>query len=714
MPNRDRAPLRFLKLTVAACFVVPLLLFLYVALLEWRSASRQADERLETNLNILQEHALKVFETIERSIAEVDEMVDGLSDEDMIKREAQLHARLGKIAATLPQVDAISIVGADGRLRVSTSGLPAVQLDWSQRDYFKALAASDSGTYIGQVLALPGSERPLFNVARRRRTENGKFEGVIVVSVPPSYFDEFYGRIIDIASHGTAMLLLRADGAVLVRYPVPQDSASKLPSTAPFTSQIAQAPEKGAYSGVSTYDGEPRRVAYRRLANYPLYVLTSVSEAAVRADWLAFLGTHMIFGVPASLLLIAISWLALRRTRALYAEMYARERVEGALRQAQRLEVIGQLTGGIAHDFNNLLMVVMGGADRLRRDLTEPKQIKTLDMITAAAKRGENLIRHLLTFARRQAITPATIDVARFLGQMEDVLRGSIKGDITLTVLPPQQPCFARVDAGELELALLNLAVNARDAMPNGGRLTLSAAPTVLSGDPKFDGLTGDFVAFRVIDSGEGMPPEVLARVFEPFFTTKPPGQGTGLGLSQVYGFAKQSGGAVIIDSAPSLGTTITLVIPRVSQGAAAAALPAGDDKVAVAQPQALKAKVLLVEDSEEVAQVSREYLERLGHSVVTVTNGVDALAALSNVRGIDIVLSDIVMPGEMDGLDVARSMRSLFPGIPIILVTGYSASANAARREGFEVLRKPYNVSRIAKAIEAHLVKRTRATAHH
>ncbi|MBR1217055.1 response regulator [Bradyrhizobium sp. U87765 SZCCT0131] len=697
---------------MAASFLVPLLLFLYVAMLEWTSASRQADERLETNLNILQEHALKVFETIERSIAEVDEVIDGLSDQELIAREPQLHARLGKIAATLPQVQSISVVGADGRLRVTTAGLPAVQLDWSQREYFKALAASDGGTYISQVQTLPGGERPLFYVARRRRTENGAFAGVIVVAVPPDYFDEFYGRIVDVSAHGMAMLLLRADGAVLVRYPVPLGAPGKLPMSAPFTGQIAQAPEKGTYSGVSSFDGQERRVAYRRLANYPLYVLNSVSEAAVRADWLAFLGTHMIFGVPATLLLIAISWLALRRTRALYAEMYARERVEGALRQAQRLEVIGQLTGGIAHDFNNLLMVVMGSADRLRRDLTDPRQIKTVDMIAAAAKRGENLIRHLLTFARRQAITPATVDVTRFLNQMEDVLRGSIKGEIALSVLPPPQPCFARVDAGELELALLNLAVNARDAMPNGGRLTLSAAPMVLSGDAKFDGLSGEFVAFRVIDSGEGMPPDVLARVFEPFFTTKPPGQGTGLGLSQVYGFAKQSGGAIAIDTAPSLGTTITLVIPRVSEIAAAATLPSGDDKPVATPQHSLKAKVLLVEDSEEVAQVSREYLERLGHSVVGVTNGVDALAALSNVRGIDIVLSDIVMPGEMDGLDVARSMRTLFPGIPVILVTGYSASANAARREGFEVLRKPYNVSRIAKAIEAHLIKRTRATA--
>ncbi len=248
----------------------------------------------------------------------------------------------------------------------------------------------------------------------------------------------------------------------------------------------------------------------------------------------------------------------------------------------------------------------------------------------------------------------------------------------------PSRPCFARVDAGELELALLNLAVNARDAMPNGGRLTLSAVPIVLSGDPKYDGLSGDFIAFRVIDSGEGMPPEVLARVFEPFFTTKPPGQGTGLGLSQVYGFAKQSGGAVAIDTAPSLGSTVTLLIPRASaptdQAVGLAALPAADGDAAVAQAAAPKAKVLLVEDSEEVAQVSREYLERIGHTVVTVTNGVDALAALSNVRGIDIVLSDIVMPGEMDGLDVARQVRMQFPGLPIILVTGYAAAAPMRR----------------------------------
>ncbi len=267
-------------------------------------------------------------------------------------------------------------------------------------------------------------------LARRRRTENGVFDGIIVASVPPSYFDLFYSRIVGAAAQRNGdepdPVGRHAAGA---RYPAPETAVAP-PATAAFVASVAKDPEAGFYVGNSVFDGRWRRVAYRRLAGYPVYVLTSVSESAVRSDWLSFMATHMIFGVPATLLMIAISWLALRRTRALYAEIDARERAEGALRQSQRLEIIGQLTGGIAHDFNNLLMVVMGGVDRLRRDISDPKGVKTLDMIASAAKRGENLIRHLLTFSRRQAITPATVDVGWFLAQLDDVLRGSIKGDI--------------------------------------------------------------------------------------------------------------------------------------------------------------------------------------------------------------------------------------------------------------------------------------------
>jgi two-component system NtrC family sensor kinase len=375
----------------------------------------------------------------------------------------------------------------------------------------------------------------------------------------------------------------------------------------------------------------------------------------------------------------------------------------GALRQAQRMEAVGQLTGGIAHDFNNLLMVMVGGADRLRREITDPRQLRTLDMITQAAKRGENLIRHLLAFSRKQTTNPTLVDLAHFLAQMDEVLRGTLPGNIQLAVSPPASACTARVDAAELELALLNLAVNARDAMPGGGRLELSAAPVVLDAASDAEGLSGEFVALRIADTGEGIPPEALPKVFEPFFTTKPPGQGTGLGLSQVYGFAKQAGGTVRIDTAPGRGTAVTILLPR-----------AGAQDVAEAQPAptTAAARILLVEDSAEVAQVTADYLERLGHAVETVIDAQGALAALHCKSDIDLVLSDIVMPGEMDGLGLARRVRSEFANLPIVLVTGYSSSADAARREGFEVLRKPYTVERLAEAIGRHLARPPHAAA--
>jgi two-component system NtrC family sensor kinase len=249
--------------------------------------------------------------------------------------------------------------------------------------------------------------------------------------------------------------------------------------------------------------------------------------------------------------------IALQRTRRLYSEAERRESAEVALRQSQRLEAIGQLTGGVAHDFNNLLMIVSGSVQRLRRDLTDDKHIRLLDMIATAASRGETLTRQLLAFSRRQTLTPTVIDLAQHLPELKDMLSRSLRGDIAIEVTAAGRSCTVKVDANEFELALLNLAVNARDAMPNGGALKIAAEPVVLDGTP--DGLSGAFVAIRVADTGTGIPADVLPRVFEPFFTTKEVGKGTGLGLSQVYGFAKQSGGQLKIYSEVGSGTDYAL-----------------------------------------------------------------------------------------------------------------------------------------------------------
>jgi two-component system NtrC family sensor kinase len=686
---------------VAASILVPLMLFAYVAFLERRNAFRQADERLEYTLNIVQEHTLKMLETVERAIAEVDEVTAGWNDPTILMRESMLHARLARIAKALPYVQTIGIVAADGRIQASSRTYPVPIVSLAERDYFKALSKADLGTFIDRVYAPTFSSQPYFSVVRRRTTADNSFDGVIVVSMLPSYLSDFYARVAHANGEGAAIVLLRSDGVVLARHPQTANATTVLPPDGRLMRSIAVNADGGTYEGASAIDGIERRMAYRRLPNTGIYTHASIPFAAIESQWYATLWSHIVFGVPATLLLIALSGLALIRTRALYVEMDARERAEGALRQAQRLEAVGQLTGGIAHDFNNLLMVMTGGVDRLRRDIKDPKQVRTLDMIQSAAKRGENLIRHLLTFSRKQATNPTLVDIAHFLGQIDEVLRGTLRGNIQLGVEPPKEACVIHVDAGEFELALLNLAVNARDAMPRGGRLILSARPLMLGGDD--DGLVGEFVAIDVTDTGEGIAPDALPKVFEPFFTTKPAGQGTGLGLSQVYGFAKQAGGTVRIATVQGRGTTVTILVPRASAQEIAQQAPL---------PAPNKARILLVEDSDEVAQVTSDYLERLGHVVEIAMMARDALSELRRRSDFDLVLSDIVMPGEMDGLDLARRVRAEHRDLPIVLVTGYSASADAARREGFEVLRKPYTLDRLAQAIESHLARPPHAAA--
>jgi two-component system NtrC family sensor kinase len=245
--------------------------------------------------------------------------------------------------------------------------------------------------------------------------------------------------------------------------------------------------------------------------------------------------------------------------------------------------------------------------------------------------------------------------------------------------------------------------------MPGGGRLTLSAERRSLKGEAEFESLSGQFVAIHVADTGSGIPEDVMARVFEPFFTTKPAGQGTGLGLSQVYGFAKQSGGTVLITTSSS-GTELTLLLPYAEMVAETEVTHLSADEPVATQPR-LKARILVVDDAPDVAQITRDYLEGIGHQVDIATGGSEALAFIAKTE-VDLIVSDIVMPGGMDGLDMARRVQELYPEIPVILVTGYSASAEAAQSEGFEVLRKPFNVERIAEVIEAHLSRRRQVAA--
>ncbi|MBV9198517.1 MAG: response regulator, partial [Alphaproteobacteria bacterium] len=379
-------------------------------------------------------------------------------------------------------------------------------------------------------------------------------------------------------------------------------------------------------------------------------------------------------------------------------EMSERARVEETLRQAQKIEAIGQLTGGVAHDFNNLLMVISGGLDMLDRQTDPARRRRLMDGMVQAAQRGASLTRQLLAFSRRQTLRPEPVDVAAQMGGMRELLDRSLRGDVHVEFDFPETLWPVEVDPGELELVILNLAVNARDAMPNGGTIVVRGENLP---NQKDEQIAGDYVRLSVVDTGVGMGPEILSRVFEPFFTTKEIGKGSGLGLAQVHGFATQSQGTVRIRSEVGKGTSIELYLPRSHN------IPSRERHLIdlnMARPaKSTHGRVLLVEDDEEVAALVSEMLGQLGYEVTHAASGTAALGALADGRPVDVIFSDIMMPGGMNGVELAREIRTRRGDIPVLLTSGYSGAAvHEAALDGIQILSKPYHIDELAAALGA------------
>lgn len=403
-----------------------------------------------------------------------------------------------------------------------------------------------------------------------------------------------------------------------------------------------------------------------------------------------------------------ISWVAARAGSFIYAfgrditaertQAEALSQAEEALRHAQKMEAIGQLTGGVAHDFNNLLTVIRGSVDLLRRpDLTEDKRARYVEAIASTADRATKLTNQLLAFARRQALRPEIFDVTARLSGVAEMLDTVTGGRITVTVTVPERPCFILVDLNQFETALVNLAVNARDAMSGEG--TLSLGVTCNAALPPIRGHIGshdNFAAIRVADTGMGIEPDQLARIFEPFYTTKEVGKGTGLGLSQVLGFAKQSGGDVDVYSSPGEGTTFTLYLPQVEADRESVTVAPKGRAVGTADG----AWVLVVEDNEEVGRFCTHILDDLGYRTVWAHNAEEALRHLEqDADRFSAVFSDVVMPG-MGGIEFGSLLNARYPRLPVILTSGYSDVLAQDGSHGFELLHKPYSAEQLAEAL--------------
>ncbi|MEY9364431.1 two-component system NtrC family sensor kinase [Bradyrhizobium yuanmingense] len=709
MQRAQRNSLRLLQWMMAASLALPIALFVVAAAISYTSTNDTADREIERTVDVAHEHALKVFETIDRSLAELNEVVRGLPDGIIREREPTLHRRLKRLTDSLPQLKSAWIFDANGKALVNSLVSPPPDLSFADRDYFYSHVDQSIGTFIGTALTPrpPYQGARFFGVSRRSESDDGRFIGVIQASVLPEYFESFYARIG--TDPGNFFAMGRTDGAMLAHFPR-LDHELRLDPTGPVGQKIATQPVHGLITVAWPSDGIERRIAYRRVAEYPIYVSAGLETSAIRARWLATIGQHLVFGIPATALLFLLLVLALRRTQHLQAEAAKRREAEEALKHSQRLEALGQLTGGVAHDFNNLLTVIRASVDLLNRpQLTEERRQRYITAIADSVARAARLTSQLLAFARRQTLKPEVFDVGARVQSLHDMLATLLGPAIEIVMQLPAEPCLVNADASQFETALINMATNARDAMQGQGRIVFKVEATTTVPDALVQLSAGPdhgFVRVTVSDTGVGIPAARLGRIFEPFFTTKQVGRGTGLGLSQVFGFARQSGGEVTVASEVGHGSTFSLYLPRVPPGL----LPQRQAPNTAPAVAGSGMSVLVVEDNIELANFAADGLTELGYSITLIDNATDALAELVvDADRFDVVFSDVVMPG-MTGLELAQAIRERGIGVPVVLTTGYSQALSQEGAGGCDLVQKPYSIEDLSRVLHrAARIRRVR-----
>jgi two-component system, NtrC family, sensor kinase len=476
--------IRLIQVAMIGSVVIPGSLFAYASWISYRNFKDLAEERLIRSLDVEQEQLLKAFQLVDLTLDNASELVSGMSDEDIRKDEERLHHQFKKLAGAVSVVQSIWIYDKEGRPLVSSWLHPPPSQSFSERDFFLAHVNSDIGTYYGQVYSSQFDAQSFFT-ASRRLTRDGAFTGVLEVSVLPSNFFRFFSSLA--YTQGLQYALLRDDGIFLVRYPVaPAGAPDKLDERTGFRRTIARHPEGGLYTTTSPVDHVERHFAVRRFGETPLYISAGIATATVRDEWIAAMARHLIFGIPATLVLFVTLFVVFRRTQDLYEEIDRRSAAEDSLRQSQKLDAIGHLTGGVAHDFNNLLTIIIGNLETAQRQVeswTDGAQVKLarrLENAMHGAQRAATLTKRLLAFSRQQPLKPIAVDVNRLLNGLSEFLRRALREDISLEIIGGAGIWPVEADPTELEAAILNLALNARDAMPQGGKLTIEVGNSYL------------------------------------------------------------------------------------------------------------------------------------------------------------------------------------------------------------------------------------------
>ncbi|MDE2228667.1 MAG: response regulator [Alphaproteobacteria bacterium] len=681
-----------MQVLLAAAIATPILLFAGAAWLNYQSTLADARERMDRLADIAAQQAQTVFQTDAFALDRIADNTATMTWEQSAQ-SPDLNRFLKQIRASLPQASAIRLIAPDGHVAATDGQFPARDQVVVPRHYLHVRRPGMDDIMVSPVRRAPSGEFE-FTVARAK-PDRDMPGGLIEIVMNLNYFTNFYMTIAE--QQDSRISLVRDDGVLLARDP-PADEAVKFTADNPLMQAIRGEPIFGTYDSGSAANGTERLFAYEKVGSFPVYVVAGVDRAAIVGAWARTMGSHLVYGIPVTLSLIAATMIALRRTRQAAAEAERRAELEEQYRQAQKMEAIGQLTGGVAHDFNNLLTVIIGSLEQLQRHITAEPAKRLIQSATRGAERGARLTQSLLSFARRQSLRPETVNINRVIKEFGDLLRGAAGDRVQIQFLlnPTVDP--SRVDPAQFQAALLNLVVNARDAMPEGGRVSIETDTVTLDDSSGIRVVPGRYVRVTVSDTGVGMPAEVVERAFEPFYTTKEVGKGSGLGLSQVYGFVKQSGGHIELSSESGIGTTVRLYLPRAYDEPKDHAEP-------VVRAAAGKAEtVLVVEDDADLREMVAENLRSLGYRVLTAADAPAALAMVEDEAKVDLLFSDYSMPRGMLGDELARRAHRLNPGLKVLLTSGYAVAHRGAGTADFALLQKPYRQDDLARAIRQAL----------
>jgi signal transduction histidine kinase/ActR/RegA family two-component response regulator len=711
-----------------------LLLVIAAGSLGWAVWQLRADARSDAfeetgNLALVLAGQLSRFlQTIDVVLAETRDDVLNVEREDVNEwrrfvASQTIQEKLKAKLARLPQAFNIAVADISGQVLASTAGWPATAISIADRDYFRSARGQER-----DVLAISSPIRNRVNgevtivFARSLKDPKGEFIGIVYISVNRKYFEIIYDSIKSVRD--LSFILASMDGTVLARYPQQNNDVSgqRMPANSAWYDAIAQG--GGSFVTPGVFGGQARLASTRPLQGFPLAVSVSTSLDVAFARWRiqAFvLGLGGSVFVACSLFLLLVAGYEMRslatsesslrdKSESLEHSIAGRSEMEERLVQSQKLEAVGQLTEGIAHDFNNLLLVVIGNLDLLKD--TIPPGSPELDLIKSsltAALTGSELSNTLLTFSRQHAFKLETIDPKAIVDDQVRLLKRAMGRKVTLETASSDNIFSVTADAAQLRCALTNLVVNARDSMPEGGAIMVRMYNTTLTKQDAAiaDGLApGDYAVVEVVDAGGGISPEHLSRIFDPFFTTKEVGYGTGLGLSMVYGFVKEMKGDIKVTSEVGKGTTFTLFFPRAAQlrEIAAPALAPADDLAPVRKHKT----ILVVDDDDLVRKTVTTQMNSLGYSTIEASGPAQALEIVAGTESFDLLFSDIVMPGPIDGVELAHLAHEQRPDLKIMLSSGFpdlkSGRCSEYPEVPWQILKKPYRRSDLQRALQGIL----------